>query len=122
MRIPVMAFVTVAMFSQAADAQTTTLSDYEAMDAAAQSRITNDTLARLFDFHQRQGREDVANCIVDYFLSPPESGGLPRGHIDFVSAIDHIQHTEMQPDEIPSIERILFNIVTRACVSETASD
>ena len=122
MRFP---FVFLAMFmgmAQVAVAQTTAFADYEAMDEAGQSRTVNAALARIFDGYKQQGREDVSNCMTRYFLSAPEGGGLPSGYVQFARTIATLRNREQVASELPSIERILFNIVKDECLNAEPGD
>lgn len=112
-------FLAAALTSASpAHADTTSFAEYETMTNDEQGILVNNTLARLYDHYSKQGRADVNQCMVNLFLTAPASGGLPEGHIAFASVIDHFQHTDVAPEETPSIERILFNIVSSRCVEQ----
>lgn len=122
MRVLTLSSVFIALSAQTVSAQTTSFSDYAAMDDSEQSGVVNNGLARIFDGYQRQGREDVSQCMVELFLTAPSTGGLPTGYVAFTNTIAVLTQTEDLPEDLPPIERILFNIVNAECVDEAVQD
>ncbi len=122
MRVLALSSVFIALSAQAISAQTTSFSEYAAMDASEQSSVVDNGLARIFDGYQRQGREDVGRCMVELFLTAPTTGGLPTGYVEFAQTIAVLKQTENLPKDLPSIERILFNVVGAHCVDGASQE
>ena len=101
-----------------ANASTTEFLDYKNMSATEQSEVVNGALARIYDGYAQQGRADVNQCMVNLFLTAPTSGGLPQGYVDFTNTIAVLNQSETLPENLPSIERIVFNIVSAHCVEQ----
>jgi hypothetical protein len=60
--------------------------------------------------------------MVELFLTAPTTGGLPTGYIEFAKTISVLKQTENLPEDLPSIERILFNVVSAECVEAAAQE
>ncbi|MEC8664617.1 MAG: hypothetical protein VXY16_04030 [Pseudomonadota bacterium] len=112
-------FLAAALAStSAANASTTNFQDYRSMSETEQSQIVNGALARIYDGYSQQGRDDVNQCMVNLFLTAPTSGGLPVGYVEFAQTIALLNQSETLPANLPSIERIVFNIVSAHCVEQ----
>jgi hypothetical protein len=122
MRVLALSSAFIMLAAHTSFAQTTSFPEYVAMDEAGQSRVVNNGLARIFDGYQRQGREQVGQCMVELFLTAPTTGGLPTGYIEFAKTISVLKQTENLPEDLPSIERILFNVVSAECVEAAAQE
>ena len=116
-------FLAAALAStSAANASTTNFQDYRSMSETEQSQIVNGALARIYDGYSQQGRDDVNQCMVNLFLTAPTSGGLPVGYVEFAQTIALLNQSETLPANPPSIERIVFNIVSAHCVEQDVAN